>query len=150
MGTLILKQGIQVPLHAWRWRLKKIHAAPVCCLSVFLVAKKLLDLYFHPSITEFRIEGKMHAKAVTDVTRGDEGRFFLFSWERIEGGQQEPIVSTKARLEDLNMKFRSKFNHDFTTRGCLFCTVLFYKLTNTRQEMCNFSFKMFKMSFSRF
>ena len=48
--------------------------------------KSSLDLYFHLSITEFRIEGKMHAKAVTDVSRGDEGRFFLFSWERMEGG----------------------------------------------------------------
>ena len=47
--------------------------------------KSSLDLYFHPSITEFRIEGKMHAEAVTDVSRGDEGRFLLFSWERMEG-----------------------------------------------------------------
>ena len=45
-----------------------------------------LDLYFHPSIVEFRIKEKLHTKAVIDVSRGVGGRVFLFSWERLGGG----------------------------------------------------------------
>ena len=48
--------------------------------------KSSLDLYFHPSITEFRIEEKIHTKAVVDVSRDAVGRVFLFSWERLKGG----------------------------------------------------------------
>ena len=40
------------------------------------------------------------------------------------GGQQEPVASDKAVLKDLKMKFRSKFNHGFTNRGCLHCAIL--------------------------
>ena len=36
----------------------------------------------------------------------------------------EPIVSSKAVPKDLKMKFRSKFNHGFTNRGCLHCVIL--------------------------
>ena len=36
--------------------------------------------------------------------------------------------------KDLKMKFRSKFNHDFTNRGCLHCAIL----KATRQEICSF------------
>ena len=32
--------------------------------------KSSLDLYFHPSIIEFKIEEKIHTKAVVDVSRG--------------------------------------------------------------------------------
>ena len=77
--------GSSTHLH---WRLKK----RACLLSYCrfggkkIAFKKSLDLYFNSSMTEFRIEGKMHAEAVTDVSRGDEGRFLLFSWERMEGG----------------------------------------------------------------
>ena len=39
--------------------------------------KSSLELYFHPSIIEFRIEEKIHTKAVVDVSRGTEGRIFL-------------------------------------------------------------------------
>ena len=56
-------------------------------LSFFLSDKKVfqssLDLYFHPSITEFRIEEKIHTKAVVDMSSGAEGRVFLFSWEGV-------------------------------------------------------------------
>ena len=48
--------------------------------------KSSLDLYFHPSIIVFRIEAKLHTKAVVDVSRGAGGRAFLFSWERLGGG----------------------------------------------------------------
>ena len=43
-------------------------------------------LYFHPSIIEFRIEEKIHIKAVADVSRGAGGRVFLFSLERLGRG----------------------------------------------------------------
>ena len=48
--------------------------------------KSSLDLYFHPSIIEFRIEEKLHTKAVVDMSRGAGGKVFLFSWERLGGG----------------------------------------------------------------
>ena len=34
------------------------------------------------------------------------------------------IISRKAVPKDLNMKFRLIFNHGFTNRGCLHCTIL--------------------------
>ena len=39
--------------------------------------KSSLDLYFHPSIFEFRMEENIHSKAVVDVSRGAGGRIFL-------------------------------------------------------------------------
>ena len=60
------------------WRLKKI-SFRACLLSYcFFGDKKIafkssLDLYFHPSIIELRIEEKIHIKAV-DVSRGAGGR----------------------------------------------------------------------------
>ena len=54
----------------------------LCTLLYFFGGKKIafkssLDLYFHPSIIEFRIEGKIHTEAVVDVPRGIGGRVFL-------------------------------------------------------------------------
>ena len=63
-----------------------------CLLSCFflttkkIVFKNSLDLYFNPSIIEFRIEEEIHTKAVADVSRGSGERVFLFSWERLGGG----------------------------------------------------------------
>ena len=48
--------------------------------------KSSLNLYFHLSIIEFRIEKKIHTKAVVDVSGGAGGKIFLFSWERLGGG----------------------------------------------------------------
>ena len=49
----------------------------VCFLIVFFVNKKIafkssLDLYFHPSISEFRMEEKIHTKVLSgiEVPRG--------------------------------------------------------------------------------
>ena len=53
--------------------------------------------------------------------------------QNVRGGQQETFASSKAVLEDLNMKFRSKLNHGFTNRGCLHCAIL--KAYNTAQKM---------------
>ena len=39
--------------------------------------KSYLELYFHPSISEFRIEEKIHTKAVADVFRNSGGGIFL-------------------------------------------------------------------------
>ena len=36
-----------------------------------------LDLHFHSSIPEFRMEEKIHTKALVDVSRGTGGRIFL-------------------------------------------------------------------------
>ena len=54
---------------------------------LFLVIKKIafkssLDMYFHPSILEFRIEEKIHTKAVADVSRDAVERVFLGETER--------------------------------------------------------------------
>ena len=48
--------------------------------------KSSLDLYFHPSIFEFRIEEKIHTKTAVDVSRGAGWKIFLFSWDRLGGG----------------------------------------------------------------
>ena len=60
-------------------------------LFFFLTTKKIvfknsLDLYFNPSIIEFRIEEEIHTKAVADLSGGSGERVFLFSWERLGGG----------------------------------------------------------------
>ena len=34
------------------------------------------------------------------------------------------MVSSKSLTEDFNLKFRLKFNHGFTTHGCLQCAIL--------------------------
>ena len=39
--------------------------------------KSSLDLHFHPSIFEFRIEEKIHTKTVVDVSRDAGERIFL-------------------------------------------------------------------------
>ena len=44
------------------------------------------DLYFHPFIIEFRIEEKLHTKAVVDVSRGARGRVSRFPLERLRVG----------------------------------------------------------------
>ena len=49
------------------WRLKKISCR--ACLFFYY----FLDLHFLSSITEFRIEEKIHAKAVADVYRDAGG-----------------------------------------------------------------------------
>ena len=48
--------------------------------------KNCLDLYFHPYITEFRIDEKIRTNDVVEVSRGAEGRVCLLSWERLDGG----------------------------------------------------------------
>ena len=77
------------------------------------------------------------------------GRVFLISWDRLGRGLQKPIVSSKAVPEVLNMKCRSEFKHGFTNRVCLHCAIL-KALHGFKEEICNFSFKMFKMAFSIF
>ena len=52
------------------------------CLFFFgggqkLAFKSFLDLHFHHSIIGFRMEEKIHTKAVVDVSRGIGGRIFL-------------------------------------------------------------------------
>ena len=58
--------GTSAQLH---WRLNKISFRACLLFYSFFGDKKVfkssLDLYFHPSITEFRIEKKIHIKAVT-------------------------------------------------------------------------------------
>ena len=64
---------------------KKIHAnfkKMSAFLGVFFGNKKIafkssLDLYFHPSISEFKMEEKMRTKVLVDVSRGTGGRIFL-------------------------------------------------------------------------
>ena len=81
-----------------------------------------LDLYFQFSIVEFRVEEKIHTKAVIDVSGGAQKRVFLISWERLREGKKKPNFSNKFLPEDLNMKFRSKFIHLLIVA---ICTVLF-------------------------
>ena len=63
-----------------------------CFLVTKVAFKSSLDLYFHPCITEFRIEENIHTKTVVDVSRGATERIFLFSWERL-GGVSRSLLS---------------------------------------------------------
>ena len=92
--------------------------------------KNSLDLYLQTLITEFfwftelqfKIERKIHIKAVVDVSRGSGIRVFLWrTWRR---SWQETTVSSKTVRQDLNLKFRSIFNRAFSNHGCFHCAVL--------------------------
>ena len=61
----------------------KFHRELVCFVIAFFGDKKVafkssLDLYFHPSIIEFKSKEKIRTKAVADVSRYNGGRVFLF------------------------------------------------------------------------
>ena len=58
------------------------------------------------------------------MSRSAGRRVFLFSWERLGRGLWETIVSSKAVVEVLDMKYRSEFKHGFTNCGCLHCAIL--------------------------
>ena len=49
--------------------------------------------------------------------------FSCFHW-RYGRVQQKTIDSSKGVPENLYMKFRSKYNHDFTNHGCSHCTIV--------------------------
>ena len=87
------------------------------------VFKSSLDPYFHSSIIEFRIEKKMHTKTVIDLSRDTVG-FSCFLGRDWKGVNRNLIVCSKVATGDLNMKFRSKFNHGFINRNCLHCAIL--------------------------
>ena len=96
MGALIFQIGdIGISAHLY-WRLNKISCRAYYCFLVTKVAfKSSLDLNFHPFIIaffwsaelKFRIEEKIHSKAVADVSRDNWKIVFLFSWDRMGGGQ---------------------------------------------------------------
>ena len=148
------------------WRLKKV-SCKACLLfycffgdkkqfgKVFLIYTFIPFLLNSFALLQCRIEEMIQAKAIANVSRAAGGRLFLFSWERLEGGQQETIVSSKVVPVDLNMKFISKFNDIFSNRGCLHCGVLkLYTILrekeSTRQQICiffrqNFQKEIFKI-----
>ena len=69
-----------------------------CLLSYFFLVTKIafkssLDLYFHPSIIEFRMGEKIHNKVVVDVSRSAGGRVFL--WEIREGVRRNLLSQVK-------------------------------------------------------
>ena len=67
-------------------------------------------------------------------------------------GLYETIVSSKDVPGVLHMKFRSEFRDGFTNRGCFHSAALkaLTRFQEKRARICNFSFKMFKLRFSRF
>ena len=90
MGVFILKQGYR----NLSTLVLKVEENLMQSLSALLLLfgekkkkkigfKNSLDLYRHPFIIEFRIEEKIHTKAVVDVSRGTEAGVFLFSLERL-------------------------------------------------------------------
>ena len=54
-------------------------------------------------------------------------------------------VSSNVVPEDLNIKFRSKFNHGFTNRGCLQCAMWYSKSLQGKRYVQNKIFKILKM-----
>ena len=131
------RQHVRLPF-CWFWPegwdisckcLKKISCKfqeNVCFLGVFwwlkIAFKSSLDLYYHPSIIEFRMGEKIHTKAVADVSRGAGGRIFL--WEIREGVSRNLLSQVKLYYKGFEMKFKSKFNHGITNRGCWHCAIL--------------------------
>ena len=88
MGVFILKQGYR----NLSTLVLKVEENLMQSLSALLLLfgekkkigfKNSLDLYLHPFIIEFRIEEKIHTKAVVDVSRGTEAGVSLFSLERL-------------------------------------------------------------------
>ena len=103
----------------------------------FLVTKKIafkssLDLYFHPSIFEFRMEEKIHIKAVVDVSRGAGGRIVL---GEIREGVIRNLLSP-VKLCQRIWKWNLYQNIIMALIIVGVCTVLFQKLT--MQEICSF------------
>ena len=78
--------------------------------------------------------------------------FFCFHGRDWEGVCRKLLSLVKL----LDMKYRSKFKHGFTNRGCLHSAILkalrgFQKKKEpTGQGVCNFFIKIFQMRFSRF
>ena len=73
---------------------------------------------------------------------------FLFAWERPKRSLYETIVSSKAVPVDLNMNL---YQNLIIALLIVNVCIRFYGIKEpTRQEMCNFSFKMFKMRLSIF
>ena len=65
----------------------------------------------------------MHTKTVIDLSRDAVG-FSCILGRDWKGVNRNLIVSSKVATEDLNMKFRSKFNNGFINRNCLHCAIL--------------------------
>ena len=65
--------------------------------------------------------------------------------ESFPGGLRVGVFS---KTKDLYLKFRSKSNPGFTKNGCLHRAILNKSFT-TREEIVNFSFKMFKLRLLR-
>ena len=128
MGVLILKQGIwhfcTLVLKAEENFMKKLSALLQFFRGKRQLLKALLTWTFIPSLLRSESRKKIHTEVVIDVPKGARGRIVLFYREKLGRGQQEPILSSKAVPEDLNMKFRLKFNHGFTNRSCLHCAIL--------------------------
>ena len=114
------------------WRLKSIS-----CSACFGNKKQLLKALLTYN-SEWR--KRIHTKTVADVPRGAGGGFSCFPGET-RRGQQETVVCSKTVLEDLNIKFRSKFNHGFTRCGYLHSAILkvtvLRKKEPTRQQIQN-------------
>ena len=116
----------------------------------YLVAKiafkNSLDLYFYSFIIGFiwsvklqlRIEKKIYTNAV-----------FMCLQMLVESFPVGLRVGLFSKTEDLYLKFRSKSNPAFTKNGCLHSAILNKGFT-TREEIVNFSLKMFKLRFLRY
>ena len=60
--------------------------------------KSSLDLYFHPSISEFRMEEKIHTKALVNVSRSTGGRIFQ---GEIREGVSRNLLSPVKRYQEI-------------------------------------------------
>ena len=95
-----------------------------------------LDLYFHPSIIDFRMGEKIRVKIVVSVSRGAGGRIFL---EEIREEVSRNLL-TQVKLCQRIRKWNLDPNLIMVLLIVAVCTVLFYKLT--REEIDSFSFEI--------
>ena len=70
----------------------------------------------------------LYTSACLNLNYGTEKQWVSF-WSLFQ-------LSGKTVSENLNLKFRSKFNHDFTNNGCLHCVIL--KSLSNFKETDNF------------
>ena len=96
------------------------------------------------SVTEFKIEEKIHTRLLLCLMALEEG-FSCFP-ERLGGVKYKSLVSSKAVPGEYDLKFRSKFNHGYINHGCLHCAILkAYKVRDVQFFLQSEIFKILKM-----
>ena len=123
--------GIGTSPHLY-WRLKKVSYRTYLLFHYSFGDKKIafkspFNLYSNPFIIEFfssKLKKRYRLRLLLMCLEALGEGFALFSWEILQRGLQETVVSSKAVPKVWNMTYISEFKHGFTNRGCLHCAIL--------------------------